>query len=635
MAQNGDSDQLCEQFFKAFTAQGFSVGRCEYRQGKAQILQYLQNNPSTDVIVLSEYQGNDGALTFSELDNYSVIAKEATIILIVEKSQKGGEFLQQLAANGIYNALYEDEASFETILELVKRPRDKSEGRVYYGINGASVSSASMAAHQSNNAAQYLANSNLTVEDLSERLSYLEQRISKTEILDVLRIVPAQTFEVISRIPQYQSMCQLIEEERGRSAAPEENKASFGPFGAKKVDDSKKKTKKTKAKKTKEKKNKKETPRTIIELPDGAPYSIAFIGTADGVGCTTHAILMAHSLAQTYPDARIAIYEVNSMDGHFEALCHQARDMSNVSGVTEFTMGSVNYYFHIPFRDFQRRYVNKFDYVIYDFGFCDEDTIAQVALGMESKFVVADANEWRSGEIVEFYHSINPHDIRSSIVYLFTCGDTSVMQKLEGLLHGNRVFATNYERCPYYPSEATRKLFVDILLGKDEQKWEKPRSLDERVGKKPSEPFPTWKLITLLSLILCVVSYTGAKMEGQNRYNQLLQQANSAVAERDQKIEELESAAAENENAAKEASDELAKYVRKVVFVTTKVPAGTPLTEENCEVRETIMDIDEKQLFTEDMIGQYIAAVDIYPNEMVHIGMVATLQQDEQTEESN
>ena len=255
MAQSGDSDQVCEQFFKAFTGQGFSVGRCEYRQGKAQILQYLQNNPSTDVIVLSEYQGNDGALTFSELDNYSIIAKEATIILIVEKSQKGGEFLQQLAANGIYNAIYEDEASFETILELVKRPRDKSEGRVYYGINGASLSSATTA-HQSNNAAQYLANSNLTVEDLAERLSYLEQRISKTEIMDVLRIVPAQTFEIISRIPQYQGMCQLIEEERGRSAAPEENRASFGPFGAKKMDDPKKKKKSKKTKETKEKRKK-------------------------------------------------------------------------------------------------------------------------------------------------------------------------------------------------------------------------------------------------------------------------------------------------------------------------------------------------------------------------------------------
>ena len=238
------NEDVVAEFSEAVEECGVKIEGIDTRSTKSLIRQYLTAHKDTNVIILSQFQGSDSSYSPAEIDDISMECQKALIIPIISE-KKGGRYVSELAARGIYSALFEQDASFQEIAELIKKGgRNKAEARSYYAVD---VRSDPAVIHEeifdTRSAVTYLSKYDGTVEDLAVRLDGLEGRLSPQEFRSVLIDLPDEMFEMVSRLENYEKVCALMEDQRDKQkpkdkAAPEEDGAKKKLFGRLKKDKS-------------------------------------------------------------------------------------------------------------------------------------------------------------------------------------------------------------------------------------------------------------------------------------------------------------------------------------------------------------------------------------------------------------
>lgn len=103
------------------------------RYRKEGVYQYVVEHPDYQYVILQEimqssspYTAEDAALLTDE--------QNVRVIIVLNKSHAGNRYMRVLYAAGILDALYEEDAYAEKIVDLLFRGRTRKEARKYYGI---------------------------------------------------------------------------------------------------------------------------------------------------------------------------------------------------------------------------------------------------------------------------------------------------------------------------------------------------------------------------------------------------------------------------------------------------------------------------------------------------------------------
>ena len=522
----GSDDSIIEGVKDTFKEAGLTVNKCQVRTGKSLISQYLSANHDTTAIVLSQYQGNI-MYTPAEVDTISTLVPELKVILILDE-KKGSTYLKELESYGIYTALFEDDADYQTIADLILNGRSKKEARKYYGVMGGSILP-QQNTYDTSNAVSFLSAYDGSVEDMTKRLAVLSEKLSTTtKMIEVLAALPNNIFDMVSRVEKYTTICKLVEEQKTSEAKQEQDTDSN--------------LRETKINKLKNMNHGDQDTTEIDELSaadalniDGRreTLDVGFASTNIGVGCTTSAIMFAHSISKLKKDYKVAIVEFDNSDDHFENLCRVVTNQQNISGLTMFSVGEVDYYFNTSFSKFSSNYKPLYDVVVYDFGCCSDSIIENYFIRLYCKFVVASPKEWRYGELMDFLVAISPKDINDSIVYLFPCvSEGQDMGTITEIMEDRAsVVAIPYEANPYSPTKSSKKIFLKVFNGEiNKKKYKHTLPVLEKVNKRSF--LPKWKIMQSLlvtSIFLSIIIITLLNMIHNSMITKLRYQATDRI----------------------------------------------------------------------------------------------------------
>lgn len=133
---NETSILLKERLQEAAAEKGLKL-QIVSRYRKEGVYQYVTEHPEYQYVILQEilqssspYTAEDVALLTEERD--------VRVIIVLNKNHAGNRYMKVLYAAGILDALYEEDAYAEKIVELLCRGRTRKEARRYYGIESAS-----------------------------------------------------------------------------------------------------------------------------------------------------------------------------------------------------------------------------------------------------------------------------------------------------------------------------------------------------------------------------------------------------------------------------------------------------------------------------------------------------------------
>lgn len=599
-------DGFITKLSEVFQKEGIEVGRAETRYGKRALQQYLEVHEDVDIIIVACGQEN-GDFEPMELDLLSQYVPERNFVVILYDELEGTDYVVRLAACGIYTGVFEKDASIDYVVKLIKNGRTKLEAREYYGIKNEDILSNSAESFDANRSIAFLHTYDGTIEDLYDKMKKIESKLQATELMTLISELPEELLSMVARIPDYATMCNMVMEQRRKEtiALPKTKRELPGT--------------------AKGRNEAKITPKEMLGLAEERQITeIGFTAFNTGAGCTFQAIMMAHALADSFRDKKVALVEFDSDDASFYSLCKLATGNQNISGLNTFQIKKVTYFFNTPYNQFIYAHRKNFDFIIYDFGCCNNDTIAGSVLPLNRAFVVVNTNEWRYGELAEFHREISRFDTECKLEYLMPATDETTVYDAMKIVHGHRAFYIGYEKNPYVPSAKSKKHMVALALGKaNTEKAKASGGFRKRIkgGGK------TVRISTVLYLLSVCIFFCVAFLvytQGNAKYNDLYMQAKNALQQKELEIDTLKEVVInlEEEQHAKE---------RVVLFLTRNVKAGEVITEDMVEERTVSMDVPQEQYFQMAYIGYYVLACDMYTGEPIHVSNVKRYEP--QTEE--
>jgi hypothetical protein len=131
--------------------------------------------------------------TPTELEELTEIREDLKIILILPTKFKGTSYMEQLYFKGIYNAIFDEDSSFDKIAQLIKNTRKKKLAKVYYGIinelgNEQTDKDQISINEQYKALVPFLLNKKNG--DLIEKLHHISNMLSSTELKELLNSLP-------------------------------------------------------------------------------------------------------------------------------------------------------------------------------------------------------------------------------------------------------------------------------------------------------------------------------------------------------------------------------------------------------------------------------------------------------------
>lgn len=608
-----DNDDLLEGMRRDFLSAGLTVERLDLRSSKALVKQYLEMYPDTNVVIVSQHQTTD-SYSPEELDELSMKIDHMCLIPIIDEDSDA--YVRKLEARGIYTALYGKDSDFENVAKLIRFGRTKREARTYYGIDSSAAHTTLSEGYDSKNAVRYLAACGQDYEELATRLALLSGRLnSSTKMMEVLGQLPREIFNLAARMDSYRELCRLIDEERGRRTLQEAHESDVQHM----------QPVRTKKKTGGRRQSKQPPPAEHSQTVD-----IGFVSTNIGVGCTYSAVMLAHTLAVQH-QSRVAIVEFDDGDDHFENLCRVTVGDMNVSGLTKFTIRDVDYFFHVPYSRFVTQMKPCYDYVVYDFGCTDDDTIREYFICLNHKFVVTGSADWRLGELSEFVQALARDDINNSFIYMVSLASTRDMGNFSCIVPGNQVVPVPYEANPYKPSHASRKLLDSLIQNTRKKKdWGQEVGIEVKAARRPpGRKYGTAMLVGITILFMLLAA--GASVElSHSYYRPIIQKVSDEVT-----------AAGQDLKSEKNLTDELKRELEglSVTAYTLKQPvdSGTTITRSMVEA-VTIKTSLPSDYVVEAELGNIAAKVDLQPGVPLYkeivMAPVPAGEEDLQTEES-
>ena len=521
---SGDGDSVAEELRSVFAKRGVTVHRIEFRSGKDSVIRSVRANPQIHAVVLSQYQDQE-KLSPRDIDQICSTAEGDLQVFVVVSEMRGSDYMKEIESLGIYTAVYQEDASFEKIAEWYCNGRTKKEARAYYGVAGGDhvVQYRNIDVNAS---IQYLLEYDGSYTDLIQRMSVLVNGIPASQVASIVCQLPDPICEMLKREPRFALICQMAEEQYAYlykpSGQPEKEEAG------EKADTGGEEQPKNKAirrffkRKQEEPTERKPAKRQACE--------IGVMATNIGVGCTTISILLANTLA--HEGKRAAIVELDDADGCFEQLCRQEREEEQVDGITKFAIGTLDYYYHVPLQKFQLDYKPLYDFIVYDFGCLDQETIFHVYAMMQNRFIVTSKAEWKQHELKELLKDIKgmPGEDECRVLISSHCGGSDLGDVKELMPENTILAAIPYESNPFYPGKACRQIFLKLLDGTyKEEKYKKSDSVEQRFSERPRDFKKFGIQIVMGALLVACMGFMVSACSANNRYNRMVTKADTFI----------------------------------------------------------------------------------------------------------
>ena len=329
------------------------------------------------------------------------------------------------------------------------------------------------------------------------------------------------------------------------------------------------------------------------------------MATNIGVGCTTISILLANTLA--HEGKRAAIVELDDADGCFEQLCRQEREEEQVDGITKFAIGTLDYYYHVPLQKFQLDYKPLYDFIVYDFGCLDQETIFHVYARMQNRFIVTSKAEWKQHELKELLKDIKgmPGEDECRVLISSHCGGSDLGDVKELMPENTILAAIPYESNPFYPGKACRQIFLKLLDGTyKEEKYKKSDSVEQRFSERPRDFKKFGIQIVMGALLVACMGFMVSACSANNRYNRMVTKADTFITG----LEE-ENRQAEDELQKKE--KELKALEHEVYYAQTDIPAGQLISGDMVQKEIVQTEFDDSFFINASDLGSVAASIPI------------------------
>lgn len=180
------------------------------RYRKEGVYQYLQEHEDYNIVVLQEILQNSSPYTAEDLAELEDI-RNLNVIISLNKNHYGDRYMRILYAAGITNALYEEDASAEKIINLMLNSRNRKSCRQYYGIKTLSDVEQILNIVDQNRIdkyADYILNGG-SMEGAANRYKFSVERLNSAENMELVGILPAYLREELTDFPQYQRYFEL------------------------------------------------------------------------------------------------------------------------------------------------------------------------------------------------------------------------------------------------------------------------------------------------------------------------------------------------------------------------------------------------------------------------------------------
>ena len=185
---------------------GIGIKNIEARGSKALVKQYLKQHQDTDLVILTQYPGNNAApYSAAEIDELSMLGANLMVIPIID-DEVDADFLRDLEGRGIYTALFAKDANFKNIAEIIKKGRNKKAAREYYKLMP--LDDLSEGSEQLTPTIQkafdMVVSYDGTQENLIARMNAVSENLQSTEIKKLLSCLPPNVFAAVRRIDRFQ-----------------------------------------------------------------------------------------------------------------------------------------------------------------------------------------------------------------------------------------------------------------------------------------------------------------------------------------------------------------------------------------------------------------------------------------------
>lgn len=397
------SETEAKAFVEIANAAGAGIENYECKFSKLGIEKYLEENPDTDVAILSESLETKSAYEVSDFERLVDLHEDLKIIPILNENTLGSEKIRGIFNLGIYTGVYAKDATGEMVARLIVDGRQRKAAKVYYQIkdNDNELNAANIP-----QCVDFIENGNQ--EEIGERADYIRKHVEpadfikiKNNLSDGIRKVVEETLESDQLNFSAEANTEEKEQKNVSVPAPQIIKGLSVLGGLFKK--SQKVLKNQFSRDLDEDNNisgiynsmEKEISPELKEVL--ANVQIGFVGTQRRIGTTHQAIIAAHYLAAK--EYRVALVDCSYTKGKSFHAISKYKDVENHGKY--FTYGEVDYYPDLQKMDDVLSSKRKYNFIVIDYGVYAKqvrDDISRCVL----KCAVAGTMPWEIGQLNSF-----------------------------------------------------------------------------------------------------------------------------------------------------------------------------------------------------------------------------------------
>lgn len=204
----GFSDNMVQKKIeKGMSDRGYKVNSVCVT-GKMQITAYLKMHPEYDTCVLTETMADGSSFNAEDLTRLTD-ERDVNIVIVLEESRKGSEYVKQLYAAGIMSGIFQNSGKYSEgvsvpeIIDLILEPRTRKIARNYYGIDMEMIADMdSVSEEKFREYSKFLSNEgNYT--DIGERYLRVVSGMTRNQNIDFFKRLPNAVKSAILSTPEY------------------------------------------------------------------------------------------------------------------------------------------------------------------------------------------------------------------------------------------------------------------------------------------------------------------------------------------------------------------------------------------------------------------------------------------------
>ena len=319
----------------------------------------IRGEKEAEVVLLISHQLDmNDPFNLAELISCQEAIPTIKIILVIDKDQQGTSFLNDLYKNGLFHAVYSEDSDENVIAELVINGRTAADTRRYYGVGNEAFVRGIMSVEKS---LEYVLKAKEEGSTYAERLIWIKEKVNnEITFREIMNRLPDEVKEELADDPRFESYIQEYLKARAEEEAELERQRQLAKSLEERERELQRQEAKARAGMTDARSAIARALRRMV---------IGVVGTEHRVGCTHHAVLMAHYLHKE--GYKVAVAEYTGMDNKILGRVTTCLGASETDGV--YVYNGVDYYPDFSLSMLPDLNTRNYNFVIIDFGVFKEE----------------------------------------------------------------------------------------------------------------------------------------------------------------------------------------------------------------------------------------------------------------------